>query len=75
MNDVLLLQLKASRASMIASIAFLDAVIEGLEPKVLEPVGRCPHCGSPKRVDVSGMGAKEWKCLDCETVYPEESPQ
>lgn len=33
-----------------------------------EVLTKCPHCGSPKLSDVSGMGPPEFKCNDCKQI-------
>ena len=34
-----------------------------------EPGVKCPHCGSPKLNDISGMGETEFQCMDCRNSF------
>lgn len=76
-NRLFMAQLKACRASALAlaeqngalleSLTLMEAAVERQEKA---DVPRCPNCGSPKHMELTGMGGpREFQCLDCGTMW------
>ncbi len=63
-RDALLAMLVATRASLVAALAQVDAHLQAFEA----PRGAgelCPQCGSEKLEDTSSAGGAQSTCLSC----------